>query len=94
LDAYRSAVGLALRKSKPPHGRGRGGSAHVVFTIGQSGTVEAAVLKLSSGDTAQDDMAIAAARRTRFPPPDPLLSAAQRTFPAEYQFGVSAARSR
>ncbi len=90
INGFRSAVGSALRKTKPPQGRGRGGAAQVVFTIGGSGAVEWAEVKASSGDDAQDRMAIAAVRVTRFPVPDPLLSLAQRTFPVTYQFVAAA----
>jgi TonB family protein len=86
INAYRLAVASALARTKPPQGRGQGGTARVVFTIGTSGVVEAVEVQATSGDGVQDQMAIAAVRGTRFPAPDPLLSPAQRTFPISYRF--------
>lgn len=86
VDAYKSAVAAALSKTKPPSGRGRRGTARIVFTIGLSGSVQMAAITASSGDAPQDDMALSAVRSTRFPVPDPLLTQAQRTFPIEYSF--------
>jgi TonB family protein len=84
--AYARSVVDALARARPKPDRAVKGTVRVLFAIGENGLVETVSLKQSSGRADLDGLAIAAVRKTRFPPPPPGMSRTARTYEVPYHF--------
>ena len=85
--AYARSVVAALGRSRPKIHRSSGrATVRVLFAIGEDGTVAEASVKLSSGRIGVDELALAAVRRTQFPPPPALMTRKERTYEVPYHF--------
>lgn len=87
IQAYAREVVAALAASRPktPRGSGRG-TVRILFAISESGTIDEAHVKLSSGNATIDEAALQAVRRASFRPPPAGMSRGERTYEVPYQF--------
>ncbi len=82
---WHSLILAAIIRNRPSSAQGAGRST-IAFTVDRSGRLVSASIASSSGSGALDQAALAAVRRTRFPPPPPGIGGASFNFKVPINF--------